>query len=418
METADADKTGGTPTRSPRPDSASSIESRALQQAIALSLAKAPAAPPVPDPVILSSSESETEDKPTVYDAGAREAGIPMIRPSLRASAIADKSAQLGSAVRTHLTPTLNARPDMLEIGEVSSDSSDAESEHGVDAATAAIATSPPPAAAAANARVAAPQPMPLRSIEDNNASDLDAALPSPVSSELHVESPAAQTATPTPAADVGAAVSPASPSGASAPVPPFTSPAPNVAPMSDEADAGEATRRESEEPEGEPEARAHEDPPEAAAAMDAAEQDFVKGVRMAELSSREGVEKAQLTMAEEEAELQRQIRRSAIAAAGVTPEMLAEVQLMLRLFGIPYLVAPMEAEAQCAQLELAGMTNGTITDDSDIFLFGARHVYRRMCSKHKEPEHYDARDIEDFIGWLPENGLCFGGSLPYLLRR
>ena len=63
-------------------------------------------------------------------------------------------------------------------------------------------------------------------------------------------------------------------------------------------------------------------------------------------------------------------------------------LQELLRLFGIPYIEAPMEAEAQCAILDLTDQTSGTITDDSDIWLFGARHVYKNFFNKNKLPNN------------------------------
>lgn len=61
----------------------------------------------------------------------------------------------------------------------------------------------------------------------------------------------------------------------------------------------------------------------------------------------------------------------------------------MLRLFGIPYIVSPTEAEAQCAQLDILKLTQGTITDDSDIWLFGGTNVYRNFFNQQKHVEFY-----------------------------
>ena len=74
-------------------------------------------------------------------------------------------------------------------------------------------------------------------------------------------------------------------------------------------------------------------------------------------------------------------------------------LQELLRLFGIPYIEAPMEAEAQCAILDLTDQTSGTITDDSDIWLFGARHVYKNFFNKNKFVEYYQYVDFHNQLG-------------------
>lgn len=58
-----------------------------------------------------------------------------------------------------------------------------------------------------------------------------------------------------------------------------------------------------------------------------------------------------------------------------------------------------MEAEAQCAALDRADHTNGTITDDSDVWLFGGRHVYRNFFSQDKYVEHYQYSDLQNQLG-------------------
>lgn len=58
-------------------------------------------------------------------------------------------------------------------------------------------------------------------------------------------------------------------------------------------------------------------------------------------------------------------------------------------MFGLPYIIAPMEAEAQCAYMELTNLVDGVVTDDSDVFLFGARSVYKNIFDDRKYVETY-----------------------------
>ncbi|CAI8491375.1 unnamed protein product [Hanseniaspora opuntiae] len=85
--------------------------------------------------------------------------------------------------------------------------------------------------------------------------------------------------------------------------------------------------------------------------------------------------------------------------AEEVTPQMVEEVQELLQHFGIPYLTAPMEAEAQCAELMRLELVDGIITDDSDVFLFGGSKIYRKMFQEKQFVEFYDLEAIHGTLG-------------------
>ena len=55
-----------------------------------------------------------------------------------------------------------------------------------------------------------------------------------------------------------------------------------------------------------------------------------------------------------------------------------------------------MEAEAQCAELDMLDLTHGTITDDSDIWLFGGKRVYKNFFNQEKYVEYFSQQNIED----------------------
>jgi DNA excision repair protein ERCC-5 len=87
----------------------------------------------------------------------------------------------------------------------------------------------------------------------------------------------------------------------------------------------------------------------------------------------------------------------------------------LLHLFGIPYVVSPGEAEAQCAALESLNLVDGIITDDSDVWrmklnslsdftVFGGNHVIRNIFQKDKYVESYNMKDIKSEVGLDRDN--------------
>ncbi|KAE8705302.1 DNA mismatch repair protein MSH3 isoform 1 [Hibiscus syriacus] len=80
---------------------------------------------------------------------------------------------------------------------------------------------------------------------------------------------------------------------------------------------------------------------------------------------------------------------------------MIKEAKYLGSALGIPCLDGIEEAEAQCALLNLESLCDGCFSSDSDIFLFGARTVYRDICLG--EGGHvvcYEMDDIEQKIGF------------------
>lgn len=70
----------------------------------------------------------------------------------------------------------------------------------------------------------------------------------------------------------------------------------------------------------------------------------------------------------------------------------------LIKFFGIPIVSSPGEAEAQCVALENAGITQGTITEDSDIWLFGGKTVYTSFSNSKREVKMHSASDIASHL--------------------
>ncbi|RVW27064.1 Flap endonuclease GEN-like 2 [Vitis vinifera] len=80
---------------------------------------------------------------------------------------------------------------------------------------------------------------------------------------------------------------------------------------------------------------------------------------------------------------------------------MIKEAKVLGLALGIPCLDGIEEAEAQCALLNSESLCDGCFTSDSDVFLFGARTVYRDIClGEGGYVVCYEMADIESTLGF------------------
>ncbi|XP_035550848.1 single-strand DNA endonuclease 1 isoform X1 [Juglans regia] len=80
---------------------------------------------------------------------------------------------------------------------------------------------------------------------------------------------------------------------------------------------------------------------------------------------------------------------------------MVKEAKVLGMALGIPCLDGIEEAEAQCALLNSESLCDGCFTSDSDIFLFGARTVYRDIClGDGGNVICYEMADVERQLGY------------------
>nr|QNH68101.1 Flap endonuclease GEN1 [Brachionus koreanus] len=79
----------------------------------------------------------------------------------------------------------------------------------------------------------------------------------------------------------------------------------------------------------------------------------------------------------------------------------------LLKHLGITVIRSPCgEAEKACAYLNLIGRCDGVITEDSDVFLYGARTVYKNFSLDNKSIctiEEYNMNEIEQELGYNRE---------------
>ncbi|KFQ37674.1 Flap endonuclease GEN 1, partial [Mesitornis unicolor] len=79
----------------------------------------------------------------------------------------------------------------------------------------------------------------------------------------------------------------------------------------------------------------------------------------------------------------------------------LKECLELLECLGVPWVQAAGEAEAMCAFLNAKGHVDGCITNDGDVFLYGAQTVYRNFAMNAKDPhlDCYTMSSIKEKLG-------------------
>lgn len=100
---------------------------------------------------------------------------------------------------------------------------------------------------------------------------------------------------------------------------------------------------------------------------------------------------KAEATEAREEAKetgTAEDVEKFSRRTVRVTREHNEECRRLLKLMGIPYIVAPTEAEAQCAALARAGKVYAAASEDMDTLCFDAPILLRHLTfsEQRKEP--------------------------------
>ena len=103
------------------------------------------------------------------------------------------------------------------------------------------------------------------------------------------------------------------------------------------------------------------------------------------------GRKEATLVARAQRIEAARAAGHDAQAMVSVGPQELEECRTLLSLLGIPWLVAPGEADAQIADLARTGAAWAAVTQDWDIALFGAPRALRNLTrSTTRPPELLD----------------------------
>ncbi|KAF0991009.1 hypothetical protein HZS_4732 [Henneguya salminicola] len=102
--------------------------------------------------------------------------------------------------------------------------------------------------------------------------------------------------------------------------------------------------------------------------------------------------------------------------SCSIPRELFIECCMLISLFGMAFIVAPGEAEAQCAALQNLGLCDLISSEDSDSFLFGAEKLIRglfslssnkSLCLHSAHVELYDMKNVSLILGLNRELLIC-----------
>lgn len=106
--------------------------------------------------------------------------------------------------------------------------------------------------------------------------------------------------------------------------------------------------------------------------------------------------------------DLLQQYRHFSSQNAFVSEDVILDIVEVLRVFGIPYVFAPGEAEAQCSFLEMMGLVDGIVSNDSDVFAFGGKTLYRNFFADNRYVEAYRSDDLEKEVGFTQDRIILY----------
>eukprot|EP00760_Papus_ankaliazontas_P014613 PhM_4_TR16117/c1_g1_i1/m.84905/K10846/ERCC5, XPG, RAD2; DNA excision repair protein ERCC-5 len=127
---------------------------------------------------------------------------------------------------------------------------------------------------------------------------------------------------------------------------------------------------------------------------------------------------KAAVSAAVEDAqnEYDRLVKASGINDGNEMSSVLGDLVHLLKLFRIPYVMSPSEADAQCAYMNSVGDVDAVVSEDSDVVVFGAHKVIRGLFSASAVcPTVVDVVEAEHQLGLVKDDfvslALLLGGD-------